>query len=144
MDLRKETVLLNKSKAIDVSKIISNEKRQAERIKELENIIKSKDSIISVKDSRIAQLIKNTNNIGSSILKVTEDIQAITEKQNNVGQKDPTKGFFGILEFGYTKIPDLNIGNIGIGYLDKTRFYSFKVNLLNDELIFTGGFAFKF
>lgn len=90
-----KTITLNEYKALEVSKIISNEERQFKRILELEKALAIKDSIINEKDAKIKDLIGKTNTLGLNILDKEKQINSLLKNEVNYLNKKNYNGIYG-------------------------------------------------
>ena len=143
VDQKNKTVTLNKEKAIEISKIVSNEKRQEKRIKDLEKILKTKDSIINQKDKRIDTLIVRLTDLGNKILTKEDQITSVTENQLDAEKRKSKYGIYLFTDIGTVNIPDYTHIYFGGKYIREKMFYSLSVNPVNEQIYYSFGIGFK-
>lgn len=138
-----KTVTLNKEKTIELSKIVSNEKRQEKRIKDLEKILKTKDSIIHQKDKRIDTLIVRITDLGNKILYKEDQITSVTENQLDAEKRKSKYGVYLFTDIGTVNIQNYNHIYFGGKYVREKMFYSLSINPVNEKVFYSFGIGFK-
>lgn len=140
---KNKTVTLNKEKTIELSKIVSNEKRQEKRIIDLENILKTKDSIINEKNKKIDTLIVRITDLGSKILSKEDQITSVIENELDAEKRKSKYGIYLFTDIGTVNIDNYNHIYFGGKYIREKMFYSFSVNPVNDKVFYSFGIGFK-
>jgi len=138
-----KTVTLNEEKTIELSKIVSNEKRQEKRIVDLESILKTKDSIINEKNRRIGILISTLKDLGSKIIAKEKEVNSTLENELAFEKTKSKYGIYMFADIGTVNIENYNHIYFGGKYIREKIFYSFSINPVNKKVFYSFGIGFK-
>lgn len=122
-----ETVLLDKDKAINVAKIIENEKRLRQYVADLEKYIIDLNDTINKHVNNYNSSVKNILDLTSQIEAKEADINNLTEKQLDLEKKRNKGRLYGTSMLGFAHGQLITI-DVGINYSRPKVSYLFSVD----------------
>ncbi len=143
INLEKKTLTIDENQLINVDKGLRNEKLQRKEISELKNILKKKDSLISVLNKKNEEILSKILELSDSISKNQNDINAATETQLDTEKKKRKNGMYAFSSFSGNRNGFL-ANYIGLKYVSDKMVYSFSFDLYTEKnIVFNGGIGFK-
>lgn len=143
INLEKKTLTINESQLINIDKGLRNEQLQRKEILSLKNVLKEKDSIISLLSKKNEEVLSKVLALSESISRSQNDINEVTETQLDNEKKKRKNGLYAFSYLAGNK--DALLGNyIGLQYVSEKMIYSFSFDVYTQEnIVFSGGIGFK-
>ena len=144
IDQRNKTVTLDSLQLKEVDQGLRNERRQRQRIAELESALRSKDSIIrelTLKNDKLVEnLVEKVNQINTAsdtAVDASNDLYEVEKKKSNQGfylglnySTEPFNSLAGEITWVRSRmIIGVGLGQINIPDIDTNIYYQFRVGI---------------